>query len=56
MLLFTGIKEKPTDPKWHHWCEKSMMPNLDLIPDLIAILASHRSVILSTTLGPLGAP
>ena len=45
-VFLLGIEKKTTSPKWHHSCWKPRIPNLDLMPDLIAGSSSLRNVIL----------
>lgn len=40
-----AVKEKTTGLRRCHSCSKPMIPNLDLIPDLIAISASPGNII-----------
>lgn len=45
-----AVKEKTTGLRRCHSCSKPMIPNLDLIPDLIAISASPGNITQSTSL------
>lgn len=46
-IWLESLKRKTTGSKWCHLCQKLMIPNLDLIPNLFAVSASPRNVILT---------